>query len=338
MPTDASFGHSSSLWLWWKGFELSRRRIKLFAGNVGPQEETEFSATCTRDGDFACTWQARALLSTSDVEAEYMVAMFTSGDSTVLPPSLFSDHDELKLHLYWYDGNEEQSMTIEGPFVLGYEHNKVVLSHRLRHRFSFRYCRTGRMYIAPLDNIDVSNHTVDFLFTVASVYALIILFYKWVTRDVVTYFLVLTLIPVMFLYTGSYLRLVILVYITLRVFAGMLQNAYALSAEYVALEALWSITMILHEEETNITSTFLKAILLSICLRDVQKNVKRFEGRLSPMFVVDGVLSLLLTSSFITDDLMPLFEVELGARYGLKPLIPSVFVALLFIEVSVHLR
>lgn len=326
-PTDASFGRDSTLWLWWEGFTLDRRRLTLRGSD---DEEDGSEASCAAGGASACLFVA------SLRGGDYNVTLFTSDDSTVLPPSLFVEGVDATMELEWDAGEGETgSMTIHGPFVLGNERGGIILSHNERHhtRFSVSIARRY-VQVVPQENFEYATPFASALLTLSLLYALFVLLSSW-TLDWMHAALALPLLVVPFLFVGNTSRLVLLVYIAARTLAGAVDGGrHAITAEYSALETMWTVTMILHEEQANMTSLLVKAALIFVSVRELTSK-RRADG---PFAVVDVLVSFLLLCSFILDDGRTYFDVELTSRYGIDALVVAGFAALFLVAMALEYR
>jgi len=339
VPTDLSFGRHSTLWLWWSGYELVGRRLHL-REEVPKLDDDYMGAACLDTGSYSCTFAVEAT-TTDQQTSTYTVSLFTSEDCTVLPPSLFTDVTDATLDVRWTHAGRVHKMQLQGPFVLGDEGGDIVVSHAMRHDYSFLWTREGSMHIRARDRIfDITQSTTDFFLTVFLLYAALVLLYSWTSASRSRVDAWLLLLPLMFLHPGNYIRLAILVYVVGRSIVGLWDEEYSITPEYLALETIWSITMILHDYEPNVTSTGVKMMLTSLALRDMQKAVKHWyeTGESRPFFEVDVVLAVALLFTLFRDEMMVVLHVEMYTRYGLVAWPPAAFLTLLLVEISIHLR
>lgn len=327
-----SLGRNSALWRWWAGYELSGHHVTLLAEAPTRDADDNLAVACFDSGVHSCRFTANA-------PTPFTVVAFTSGDATVLPPAIFDDGVDATVTLTLPGGG---TVTLNAPFVLGTATDEILLSHTVRRDYTFRWsAHNATLFIRERDVIDVYEPWTDFALTMGIVYAVGAVLYCWtIDRTTTTRHRVaaLPLLGLMYVYWGTYVRLGIVIYVALRTLLGPLVDAACggMSIEYLALEAIWTVTMVLHEEEPNVTSAALKSILLVVALRDLRRE--RCAAAAGYFVILDAALAGLFVYTLVVDDLVPVLDRELYTRYGLEPDAPAIVLTLFLVETGLSLH
>jgi len=334
--TDFCLGHNSSLWFHWAGFELHARRLWL---REDPVVVDSFGCD-----DWYTTWSCvfDGKVSGHDVQ----VALFKPGTHTTLPRALYkSTLDKLTVRVV----ETAQDITVHGPFELGDEDNIMVIAESVRHGYNFALSpKHRRARITDSDAHQVTDFE-DVLLTVVVVYASITVVYTWSLPHErpsslqKAIFFPLAVVP--WFHLGSWLRYVQLILFTLHVVAPtivhhvaprLFGDGYAAythaTTSFVALESLYTATVLLHETTVNMASSVVAAatVVVAFSFYFVQKAP-------AAMRALDFVLLVVTTANFVVYNAEPYLRLDFAVRYGLDPWPLTLFVTALLFELGLHI-
>jgi hypothetical protein len=325
--TDWSLGSASSLWLRFRGFELGGPHLHLFRGPPPSAPDDALVAPCVAAAG------ARACVFVDDDGRR--VELFAPGAATRLPLPLYravhapvAPHPREVVVLRRGTG----VVRLPGPFAVARDDDTaetIVVAQALRHRFTFTVDRTAAsVWIAPRAAPELPP-VAAFAATAGLLVGVLALVYGWTAAPergaylpvVVT----VALFGVAWAHPGNAQRKVSL---ALAVVYFMWLGPRAVRAvPYAALEALWSLLMLLYEDTDTLASVGVAGALLATAVFDV------FEA---PSAAGVALASFLLVL-FVLDNLHPYLEVHWAAQYGWRTSAPVCLVAAVVLESSAHL-
>lgn len=255
--TDMSLAYNSSLWFWFHGFHLNGKRLKLLPR--APRAGTA-NVACNHDYiQHTCRFPAQV-----GHNQTVNVTLFAPLDVTVVPYHMYSRIiTQRHLELRW----NETSIRIEEPFTF-HERNDILVSNRIRHSYSFLFNMHTHTGTVARNRGAALTSTTQFLFTLFSIVALCQMVYQLVERSPAGRRIFLFL-PIAALF---YFHPVRICWLVVLLVGGVVQPSFDFEiGVYCVLEALWSTTMLLNEEEDNFTSVTIASLMyIAVCCNIAQ--------------------------------------------------------------------
>jgi len=333
--SNLSVGANSTLWHHWAGFDLQARRFTL--RETAPLGGAGSVACVDQHAKWSCVFDA-----TVDGQP-LQVALFQNAVATKLPTALYSTKLET---VTLYIPSTAQSIRVPGPFEHNADSNTIVVGAHIRHDYNFEISPhggtfgVGRMRVTATEAHRVTE-LEDMLLTLLVVYASLVVVYTWAAPterpgfiQQAVYF-PLAFLP--WLHIDGALRAVQLALFTGRglfSMAGYAEYSNTM-ASFMALECLYTATIILHESTVNMASSVVSAAIAVTAWSFVHMKTARNRPWL---FAFDSTQALLATANFVINNGEPYIRLEFEARYGMDTLPIVLFVTALLFEVSLHLH